>query len=228
MLRLCRDDSGNVQNVQTFQTMFKQCWDSVQTMFRLSDSVQTFQTMFRVCSDNVQSMFRQCEESSDFSDNVQNLQTFQTMFRMLRICSDFSDNVQNVQTFQTMFRLCSEFVQNVQTMFRICSDFSEFRAQKLVYWEFLDCVVYAISAYQHASTTHMSQIILNISDPWILVQMIRHIVYDLIWFLMFNATSAIFQLYHGVYIVELCWHLWIFLYKQLHNVIFLWGNNIHC
>ena len=104
-----------------------------------------------IFSQNVQTMFRIC---SDFSDNVQNVQTFHTMFR---ICSDFPDNVQNVQTFQTifrMFRICSDFsdnVQNVQNLFRIfsqcseCSDsvhtFSEFLAQKLAYSEFRDFVV---------------------------------------------------------------------------------------
>ena len=79
------------------------------------------------------------------------------MFKMFKLVRKCSDSVQNVQNFFRIFRQCSESVQT----------FSEFRAQKLVYSEFLDFVVYAISAYQNVSTTYMymSQIILNISDP---------------------------------------------------------------
>ena len=96
MIKISHDLFSNI-----FQTLFRQC----------SDSVQTFQKMFR--------MFRIC---SDFSNNAQNLFRLQTMLRMFRICSEFSVNVQNVQN---LFRL-----------------FSEFLAQKLVYSEFLDFVVF--------------------------------------------------------------------------------------
>ena len=104
--------------------------------------------MFRLCSDSVQTLFRQC---SDFSDNVQNVQT---LFRLSRQCSECSESVQNVQSLSRLFSQCSECsesVQNFQSMFRIfsqCSEFSdsvhtfsEFLAQKLVYSEFLDFVV---------------------------------------------------------------------------------------
>jgi hypothetical protein len=63
---------------------------------------------------------------------------------MFRICSECSVNVQNVQN---MFRIfshcseCSEYVQNLKSM--SVSTFSELLAQKLVYSEFLDFVVYA-------------------------------------------------------------------------------------
>jgi len=71
----------------------------------------------------------------------------QILFRMFRLCSDFSDNV---QTLLRLFRQCSECsdfsdnVQNVQNLFRL---FSEFLAQKLVYSEFHDFVVYIIQCY---------------------------------------------------------------------------------
>ena len=73
--------------------------------------------IFRLCSESVQTLFR-----------------IFRLFRhdLFRLCSEFSECVQN---FQSMFRICSEFSVNVQT-------FSEFLAQKLVYSEFLDFVVY--------------------------------------------------------------------------------------
>jgi hypothetical protein len=77
ILRFCRDDSGNVQNVQTFRTMFRLCSDNVQTML----------TLFRQCSQNVQTLFKQYSECSE------SVQNFQKMFRIFRQCSE------SVQTF---------------------------------------------------------------------------------------------------------------------------------
>ena len=67
---------------------------------------------------------------------------------MFRICSEFWAMFRICSEFWVIFRICSEF----SAMFRICSEFwvifrifrhfSEFLAQKLVYSDSLDFVVY--------------------------------------------------------------------------------------
>ena len=117
------------------------CKNCVKKVTQLCVRFWTFSAMFRICSE-FSVMFRIC---SEFSAMFRICSEFSAMFRIcsefsviFRICSEFSAIFRICLEFSAMFRIFSEF----WVIFRIFRHFSEFLAQKLVYSESLDFVVF--------------------------------------------------------------------------------------
>ena len=110
------------------------CKNCVKKVTQLCVRFWTFSAMFRIFS-NVQNLFR-------IFSNVQNLfRIFSNVQNLFRIFSNFQNLFRIFSNFQNLFRIFSNF-QNLFRIFRILRHFSEFLAQKLVYSESLDFVVF--------------------------------------------------------------------------------------